>query len=172
MLNIGRSHDRLIFNMGIPIHGKDGLYIETGPFLLSIPDNDDAHRVETEMSHAKKTQILVFAESEWSFGDQEHAVLLHKSDNKTYLRGRCQALGLGMQYSRTQVQQKESVIYLMYAYIHYLFVYTYLQRLCNLYHICWLDHDRWHLFLYQMKYTLPRRVLAKFLTFTFSSPHT
>ena len=25
------SRDRLIFNMGIPIHGKDGLYIETGP---------------------------------------------------------------------------------------------------------------------------------------------
>ena len=26
------SHDRLIFNMGIPITGKDGLYIETGLF--------------------------------------------------------------------------------------------------------------------------------------------
>ena len=31
MLKIGRSRDRLIFNMGIPIPGKDGLYIETGP---------------------------------------------------------------------------------------------------------------------------------------------
>ena len=31
MLKIRRSHDRLIFNMGIPIPGKDGLYIETGP---------------------------------------------------------------------------------------------------------------------------------------------
>ena len=31
MLKIRRSHDRLIFNMGIPISGKDGLYIETGP---------------------------------------------------------------------------------------------------------------------------------------------
>ena len=31
MLNIRRSHDRLIFNIGIPIPGKDGLYIETGP---------------------------------------------------------------------------------------------------------------------------------------------
>ena len=30
MLKIRRSHDRLIFNMGIPILGKDGLYIETG----------------------------------------------------------------------------------------------------------------------------------------------
>ena len=27
------SHDRLIFNMGIPIPGKDSLYIETGPRL-------------------------------------------------------------------------------------------------------------------------------------------
>ena len=28
---IRRSRDRLIFNMGIPISRKDGLYIETGP---------------------------------------------------------------------------------------------------------------------------------------------
>ena len=32
MLKLRRSHDRLIFNMGIPIPGKDGLYIETGPW--------------------------------------------------------------------------------------------------------------------------------------------
>ena len=31
MLKIRRSCDRLIFNMGIPIPRKDGLYIETGP---------------------------------------------------------------------------------------------------------------------------------------------
>ena len=31
MLKIRRSRDRLIFNTGIPTHGKDGLYIETGP---------------------------------------------------------------------------------------------------------------------------------------------
>ena len=30
MLKIRRSRDRLIFNMGISIPGKDGLYIETG----------------------------------------------------------------------------------------------------------------------------------------------
>ena len=30
MLKIRRFHDRLIFNMGIPIPGKDGLDIETG----------------------------------------------------------------------------------------------------------------------------------------------
>ena len=32
MLKIRRSRDRLIFNMGIPIPGKDDLYIETGPW--------------------------------------------------------------------------------------------------------------------------------------------
>ena len=31
MLKVRRSRDRLVFNMGIPIPGKDGLYIETGP---------------------------------------------------------------------------------------------------------------------------------------------
>ena len=30
-----RSHDRLIFNMGIPIAGKDGFYIEVGPRTLA-----------------------------------------------------------------------------------------------------------------------------------------
>ena len=39
MLKIRRSRDRLIYNMGIPIPGKDGLYIEMGPssFCLAIP---------------------------------------------------------------------------------------------------------------------------------------
>ena len=31
MLKIRRSHDRLIFTMGITIPGKNGLYNETGP---------------------------------------------------------------------------------------------------------------------------------------------
>ena len=31
MLKIRRSRDLLIFNMGIPIPGKDGLYVEKGP---------------------------------------------------------------------------------------------------------------------------------------------
>ena len=35
MLKIRRSHDRLMFNMGITIPGKDGLYIETGPWFFS-----------------------------------------------------------------------------------------------------------------------------------------
>ena len=34
MLKIRRSRDRLILDMGIPIPGKDGLYIETGPDSL------------------------------------------------------------------------------------------------------------------------------------------
>ena len=36
MLKIRQSRDRLIFNIGIPIPGKDGLYIETGPWLLPL----------------------------------------------------------------------------------------------------------------------------------------
>ena len=36
MLKIRRSHDRLIFNMRIPIPGKDDLYIETGPSTLAL----------------------------------------------------------------------------------------------------------------------------------------
>ena len=36
MLKKRRSHDRLFFNIGIPIYGKDGLYIETGPRLLCV----------------------------------------------------------------------------------------------------------------------------------------
>ena len=39
MLKIRRSRDRLIFNMGIPIPGKDGLYIETGPRLFIFQDH-------------------------------------------------------------------------------------------------------------------------------------
>ena len=35
MLKIRRSRDHLIFNMGITIPGKDGLYIETGPRYLN-----------------------------------------------------------------------------------------------------------------------------------------
>ena len=35
VLKVRQSHDRLIFNMGIPIPGKDGLYFETGPRCLS-----------------------------------------------------------------------------------------------------------------------------------------
>ena len=33
---IRRSHDRLIFNMGIPIPGQDGLYIETGRSSMAV----------------------------------------------------------------------------------------------------------------------------------------
>ena len=36
MLKIRRPNGRLIFNMGIPIPGKDGLYIETGPCLCDL----------------------------------------------------------------------------------------------------------------------------------------
>ena len=40
MFKIRRSADRLIFNMGIPLPGKDGLYIEIRPsFPVSIPSS-------------------------------------------------------------------------------------------------------------------------------------
>ena len=39
-VKIRRSHNRLIFNMGIPIPGKDGLYIET---RLRSPGNNSQH---------------------------------------------------------------------------------------------------------------------------------
>ena len=35
MLKIRQSYDRLIFNMGIPIPRKDGLYIKTGPWIVT-----------------------------------------------------------------------------------------------------------------------------------------
>ena len=34
MLKIRQSRDNVIFNMGIPIPGKDGLYIESGPMCV------------------------------------------------------------------------------------------------------------------------------------------
>ena len=46
MLKIRWSRDHLIFNMGIPIHGQDGIYIETGPLFqyeYCLPDYRDSH---------------------------------------------------------------------------------------------------------------------------------
>ena len=40
-LKIRRSNNRLIFNMGIPIPGKDGLYIDTGPRLIETGPRSD-----------------------------------------------------------------------------------------------------------------------------------
>ena len=39
MLKKRQSRDRLIFNMGIPIPGKDTLYIETGPLKAGYIKN-------------------------------------------------------------------------------------------------------------------------------------
>ena len=44
MLKIRRPNGRLIFNMGIPIPGKDGLYIETGPRLHSVDQSLLTHK--------------------------------------------------------------------------------------------------------------------------------
>ena len=40
MLKIRRPHDRLIFNMGIPVPGKDDLYIKTGGPGVDSQDRD------------------------------------------------------------------------------------------------------------------------------------
>ena len=47
MLKIRRSCDRLIFNMGIPIPGKDGLNIEMGPKLTAYSSLDELRAVES-----------------------------------------------------------------------------------------------------------------------------
>ena len=44
MLKIRRPNGRLIFNMGIPIPGKDGLYIETGPSIRHKQSHAGNHR--------------------------------------------------------------------------------------------------------------------------------
>ena len=49
MLMIRRSRNRLIFNMGIPIPGKDGLYIEAGPSDMEVclsKQRDDLQNLE------------------------------------------------------------------------------------------------------------------------------
>ena len=57
MLKIRRSHDRLIFNMGIPIPGKDGLYIETGPWLSPSRHESDSLWQKTQSTLASALQL-------------------------------------------------------------------------------------------------------------------
>ena len=52
MLKIRRSGDRLIFNMGIPIPGKAGLYVETGPTILA-----------SDSCYTKPTALLAVADN-------------------------------------------------------------------------------------------------------------
>ena len=57
MLKIRRCRDRFIFNMGIPIPGKDGLHIDTGPWRLlfnfeltrQVCHNSDAHELNKKV---------------------------------------------------------------------------------------------------------------------------
>ena len=53
MLKIRRSRDRLIFNIGIPIPGKDGLYIETGPGCVC----NIGHPSETHLKLKSRSSI-------------------------------------------------------------------------------------------------------------------
>ena len=52
MLKIRRSRDRLIFNMGIPIPGKDGLYNEMGAQLYM--------QLACTVHYQKPLQLLIF----------------------------------------------------------------------------------------------------------------
>ena len=66
MWKIRLSHNRLIFNMGIPIPGKDGLYIETGPWslwLLFLLNNTDV-LIGTDCVHYNK-----FVVTDWTKKD-------------------------------------------------------------------------------------------------------
>ena len=47
MLKIRRPNGRLIFSMGIPIPGKDGLYIETGPWNTDCILNSQRHLTDS-----------------------------------------------------------------------------------------------------------------------------
>ena len=58
MLKIRRPNGRLIFNMGIPIPGKDGLYIETGPRCLLPYGVTRQHRVNT-LEHTLMSSVTL-----------------------------------------------------------------------------------------------------------------
>ena len=64
MLKIRRSHDRLIFNMGIPIPGKDSLNIETGPCLSCIVSIVAAADLVTRW--ARVWTDIVWAQLSWN----------------------------------------------------------------------------------------------------------
>ena len=65
MLKIRRPNGRLIFNMGIPIPGKDGLYIETGPrplpelLLTQFTDTYDVLARDTELTITHLTKLNI-----------------------------------------------------------------------------------------------------------------
>ena len=58
------SHDRLIFNMGIPIPGKDSLYIETGPWKLSFSSRRERNMIFCNISHQNNLFLKLKAENE------------------------------------------------------------------------------------------------------------
>ena len=57
MLKIRRSRDRFIYNMRIPIPGKDGLYIEAPP-RRSVDMDIDVYAVEYMAGHIWFTKFL------------------------------------------------------------------------------------------------------------------
>ena len=69
MLKIRRSGDRLIFNMGIPIPGKYGLYIETGPRIFSMVEDalasDIPRQSSGKMIITEDGNVVILLENEW-----------------------------------------------------------------------------------------------------------
>ena len=62
MLKIRRSRDRLIFNMGIPIPGKDGLYIEAGAWILVLAMTSRGHVLFEKETELQKHEIRFWRE--------------------------------------------------------------------------------------------------------------
>ena len=58
MLKRRRSRDRLIFNMGIPIPVKDGLYIETGPWWRRTDSLVPCHLGQVSAPHLEDQVTL------------------------------------------------------------------------------------------------------------------
>ena len=63
MLKIRRSFDRLVFNMGIPIPRKDGLYIEMGPWC---------HLTSTGIPYKSETVTAIYNGNPYIWKDGLH----------------------------------------------------------------------------------------------------
>ena len=75
MLNIRRSHDRLIFNMGIPIPRKDALYIETGP-----RNSIGTHMGMWFPRKSRRTPVYIIAREDFWENGASHPYVVHHDD--------------------------------------------------------------------------------------------
>ena len=67
MLKIRRSRDCLIFNMGIPISGKNGLYIEMGPWCYKWPSSLYHPMTPTAIILCIKAKFLSFMRKNFNY---------------------------------------------------------------------------------------------------------